>query len=281
MKVRYSGNGKRHFHYWSHQSKARSSETLEGKAQSHSLSHNSSFCQIPHGLTPSLPAGPAGAQPQVHLLSGLPPASDPQHWSPEDLAAPGTNEESLPFLLPEGQTRLRSLCRSGMDPRPRRHKPSPCSMRWPSSSSPTTAHRRLLLPGTGPSWTQSALHSEQLCALEACRTQAVRLEGTPLMPADSLLAVSRYFHAIMLCLTERKQPLCLGGCEGRSLQSHVFIKHLARKVTEPGMRLSPTWKWFLLANTRITYGQILTFQRFSLLPQWWHEFRHFLDFSNY
>ncbi|XP_008069815.1 interferon alpha-5-like [Carlito syrichta] len=49
---------------------------------------------------------------------------------------------------------------------------------------------------------------QQLDDLEACVMQEVKVEETPLMNKDSLLAVRKYFQRITLYLEEKKYSLC-------------------------------------------------------------------------
>ncbi|XP_035148053.2 interferon alpha-5-like [Callithrix jacchus] len=49
---------------------------------------------------------------------------------------------------------------------------------------------------------------KQLNDLEACVMQRIGVEGTPLMNADSILAVRKYFERITLYLTEKKHSPC-------------------------------------------------------------------------
>ena len=73
------------------------------QVQSHPPPQASSICKVPDGPSLVLTPGPAAAQQQLHLLSGLPPASHPQPGQQEDPDTPTTTEEGLPFLLPAGQ----------------------------------------------------------------------------------------------------------------------------------------------------------------------------------
>lgn len=49
---------------------------------------------------------------------------------------------------------------------------------------------------------------QQLSELEACLTQEVGAEETPLMNTDSILAVKKYFQGITLYLQEKKYRPC-------------------------------------------------------------------------
>nr|XP_008542820.1 PREDICTED: interferon alpha-1-like [Equus przewalskii] len=68
--------------------------------------------------------------------------------------------------------------------------------------------------GSSAAWDESLLDKlytglyQQLTELEACLSQEVGVEETPLMNEDSLLAVRRYFQRIALYLQEKKYSPC-------------------------------------------------------------------------
>ncbi|NP_001108010.1 interferon alpha-4 precursor [Equus caballus] len=68
--------------------------------------------------------------------------------------------------------------------------------------------------GSSAAWDESLLDKlytglyQQLTELEACLSQEVGVEETPLMNEDSLLAVRRYFQRITLYLQEKKYSPC-------------------------------------------------------------------------
>ncbi|XP_058421874.1 interferon alpha-4 [Diceros bicornis minor] len=68
--------------------------------------------------------------------------------------------------------------------------------------------------GSSAAWDETLLDKfytgldQQLTDLEACLTQEVGVEETPLMNEDSMLAVRRYFQRITLYLQEKKYSPC-------------------------------------------------------------------------
>ncbi|XP_004428473.1 PREDICTED: interferon alpha-4-like [Ceratotherium simum simum] len=68
--------------------------------------------------------------------------------------------------------------------------------------------------GSSAAWDETLLDKfytgldQQLTDLEACLTQEVGVEETPLMNADSMLAVRKYFQKITLYLQEKKYSSC-------------------------------------------------------------------------
>ena len=72
---------------------------------------------------------------------------------------------------------------------------------------------------------------QQLNDLQACLVQQVRLQEPPLTQEVSLLAVRKLLPQDH-CVPEREetQPLCLGGGQSRSLESHVFLSQVAGKT---------------------------------------------------
>ncbi|XP_014635319.1 PREDICTED: interferon alpha-4-like [Ceratotherium simum simum] len=68
--------------------------------------------------------------------------------------------------------------------------------------------------GSSAAWDETLLDKfytgldQQLTDLEACLTQEVGVEETPLMNEDSMLAVRRYFQRITLYLHEKKYSPC-------------------------------------------------------------------------
>ena len=93
--------------YLSPRPEGRASENLESRFTESPTAPGQQHLQGPDGPSLVLTPGPAAAQLQRHLLSGLPPASHPQPGQREGPNAPATTEECLPFLLPAGQKRLR------------------------------------------------------------------------------------------------------------------------------------------------------------------------------
>ena len=68
--------------------------------------------------------------------------------------------------------------------------------------------------GSAAAWDESLLHQfctgldQQLRDLEACVMQEAGLEGTPLLEEDSILAVRKYFHRLILYLQEKSYSPC-------------------------------------------------------------------------
>ena len=149
-----------------------------------------------------------------------------------------------------GGSPLPPACRIGMSshsPRKRwvaasctRLKPSLYSMRWPSTPSSSSALKAQPLCGTWASWTSSH------CTASAAHWPAILSEagagaarGSPaqggLQPGfEEILPQSHSLSA-----REGAQPLCLGGCQGRSHESLLFLNKLAGEIPEEG--LTHTW----------------------------------------
>ena len=245
--------------YLSPRPEGRASGNLESRFTESPTTPGQQHLQGPDGPSLVLTPGPAAAQLQRHLLSGLPPASHPQPGQQEGLDAPVTTEEGLPFLLPAGQKRLH-IPPGGTGWQPVAEGSSPlCAPRGDPAHLPALQHRghgRRMgpePPGQAPCCTGSAAHWP--ASLSQAGGGAAR--GSPaqggLQPGcEEILPQSHSLSA-----REGTQPLCLGGCQSRSHESLLFLNKLAGEIQEQGL----THTWFntemILMDQQTTFPPVL------------------------